>query len=96
MTQIGFPVNANFFELRLDVISFDFEGLTYQRVSAEPAVIDRNFVGDAIQLIISELPTGSGVCFAMARIAFYHEVHGERYLLSGDGAFGVEILGIRE
>ncbi|MBU2940263.1 hypothetical protein KO494_12010 [Lacinutrix sp. C3R15] len=93
---VGFPKEASFMELVFGVVCFDFETLTYTRVMAAPLVIARDYIGDSFSLSVAALPSGTGVLFAMLRVAFYQEVNGENYLLAGANAFGVEVVSVRD
>lgn len=92
--QAGFPKESDYMEVTLGLIRFDFETCTYKQVFETPLVIERDFSGDAFSITASTVPVGTGVLFAMVRVAFYQTVNGEGYLLPGGGAFGLEVVGI--
>ncbi|WP_431136062.1 hypothetical protein [Psychroserpens mesophilus] len=94
VNAVGFPKEADYMELVLGVVRFDFETKRYTRVMAAPLVIERDFLGDSFTVAVSELPSGTGTLFAMVRVAFYQEVNGDGYLLSGGNAFRVQVVGI--
>lgn len=93
---VGFPKEASFMELVFGVVRFDFQTLTYSLVMAAPLVIDREYASNSFTLSVAALPGGTGVLFAMLRVAFYQEVNGENYLLAGGNAFGVEVVSVKE
>lgn len=90
----GFPEDASYMEVLVGVIRFDFETNTYTQVIETPLVVERDFSGTSFSVVVSGLPSGDGVLFAVARVGFYQDVNGEGYLLSGDGTFGIEVLGV--
>ena len=87
-----FPKGASYVELLFGVVRFDFETNSYFNVSATPLIIERDFMGDSFSVAITELPEGTGVLFAVARVAFYQRVNTVGYMLPGNGAFGLEIV----
>jgi len=95
INEVVFPLKADYMEVVFGVICFDFETLSYTRVIASPLLIGRDYTGDGFNILLDELPGGTGVLFGMLRVAFYQEVNGERYLLSGANNFGVEIVSVK-
>ena len=93
--QLGFPAEATYMELVVGVVCYDFEADVYTRAVAPPLMMTRDFAGDGFSVTVPPLPEGTGVLYAVARVAFYQEVNGKGYLLSGDGAFGFAIVGVQ-
>ena len=87
----GFPAEADYLEVLVGVVRFDFETQRYSQVIETPLVIERDFSGDGFNIPLSGLPDGDGVMFAVARVAFYQVVNGAGYLLPG-GGFGVVVF----
>ncbi len=90
----GFPENADYLEVVLGLVCFDFETHAYTSIMAAPMVIARDFAGSSFSISISELPSGIGTMFAMVRVSYYQSVNGIRFLLLGDRAFGLEVVGV--
>lgn len=95
INEVVFPLKADYMEVVFGVLRFDFETLSYTRVIAAPLLIGRDYTGDGFDILIDELPGGTGILFGMLRVAFYQEVNGVRYLLSGANNFGVEVVSVR-
>ncbi|MGR7812111.1 hypothetical protein [Lacinutrix undariae] len=92
---VVFPKEADYMEVVFGVLRFDFETLSYTRVIASPLLIGRDYTGDTFDILVEELPGGTGILFGMLRVAFYQEVNGVRYLLSGAKSFGVEVVSVK-
>lgn len=88
-----FPKGADYMEVLVGVVRFDFDLKVFERVMAAPLVIDRDFDGDSFAVTVSELPEGQGELIAVARVAFYQRVNGKGYLLPGGAGFGVAMFG---
>ena len=88
----GFSKEATYMEVLVGLIRFDFETNTYTQVVETPLIVARDFSSDVFSVDVSGLPSGEGILFAIARVSFYQDVNGARYLLSGNGAFGVEVF----
>ena len=95
VNQAGFPAEATYMELLLGVVRYDFTTDVYTQVIESPLVIGRDFVGDGFSISVLELPAGTGVLYAVARVAYFQEVNGKGYILPGGGAFGLEVVGVR-
>lgn len=91
----GFPAEATYMELVFGIVRFDFETTVYTNVIEAPLVIERDFSGDNFSLTLPELPVGTGLMYAVARVAFYQDVNGESYILPGGSAFGFEVVGVK-
>lgn len=92
ISNLQFPEGADYMELRLGVICFDFEHLTYTTELATPMIIDRHFSGTSFSLDVPTSPRGIGQLIAVVRVAFYQDVNDSSYMLPGDGAFGLQLF----
>jgi len=92
VSKLRFPDGADYLEVGLGVIRFDFERLTYSTEWATPLMIDRTFNDTSFSLGIANAPSGIGQLIAIVRVAFYQNVNGKPYLLPGDGAFGLSVF----
>ena len=92
VSKLDFPKGADFMELMLGVLRFDFEQLTYICEWATPVSINTYFSDTSFSLGVAKEPAGTGQLMAVARVCFYQEVNGSHYLLQNDGAFGVQIF----
>lgn len=92
VSRLRFPYGADYMEVGLGVICFDFEHLTYTADWATPLVIDRRFTDSNFSLGVGAVPVDTGQLMAIVRVAFYQEVNGRPYLLPGDGAYGLQIF----
>lgn len=93
---VKFPKNADVLEVRLRLLRFDFENLTYKVSDSNPLIISRDFDQDHFSLTAPEPDAGSGLLIAFARVSFYQLVGGQKYLLPGDGALRLRIVGIED
>lgn len=89
---VDFPKGADFFELQLGLVRFDFEALSYTQEISAPLQITKGYTGGELTLSIPALPGGTGLPIALVRLAFYQELYGKRYVISGDGGFGLKIM----
>lgn len=87
-----FPKGADIMEVVVGVVRFDFDAYVYRHTMAEPILIGRDFNATDFDIYVNGLPDGEGELIAIARVAFYQEVNGERYLLSGGEGFGVTLF----
>ena len=92
VSRLRFPDGADYMEVSLGVVRFDFEQLTYSTEWATPLVIDRYFTSNSFSLNVATIPMGTGQLFAIVRVAFYQDVNGKPYLLPGEGAFGLQVF----
>lgn len=90
--QVAFPKEADYLELSICLLWFDFEKLNYSDLSIARMTIDRDFNQDTFSLACAALPKGSGMLLGLARVAFYHELHGKAYALSGGSGFGMVVF----
>ena len=96
ITLVKFPKNADILEVRLRLLRFDFETLTFKVSDSLPLLIPRDFEPDHFSLTAPEPEAGSGLLIAFVRVSFYQLVNGKSYLLPGDGALRLRIVGIEE
>ncbi|APY07258.1 hypothetical protein BWZ20_02590 [Winogradskyella sp. J14-2] len=89
----NFPKGADVMELVVGVLRFDFETCTYTSVMADALYVPRDFDASSFSISVDGLPDGDGVLVAVARVAFYQQVNGGLFLLSGAAGFGVAMFG---
>ena len=82
-----------FMEVVVGVLRFNFESCNYAHVMADPLYIDKDFDASSFSISVNGLPDGDGVLVAVARVAFYQQVNGGLFLLSGAAGFGVAMFG---
>lgn len=87
-----FPKGADYMEVLVGVVRFDFDTKVFERVLAAPLAVYRGFDGDAFSVAVSGLPEGQGELIAVVRVAFYQLVNGKGYLLPGGTGFGVGLF----
>lgn len=92
---IKFPQQADYLEVKLQLVRFDFNTLKYHSSTSSPVMINRSFTGDSFNLTATQPEGDSGLLFAVARVSFYQTVNGRPYLLSGDGSLGVSVVSVR-
>lgn len=89
-----FPDGADYMEVSVGLIRFDFELLAYEQTYSDPIVVARDFKEDSFEIILPEIPGGKGVLFSAVRVSFYQRVNGKACLLLEGDAFGVEVLSV--
>lgn len=94
LDQAPFPEGADYMEIGVGVIRFDFESLAYGQVFAAPTVIARDFEGDSFEIRCNEIPRGEGILFAMVRIAFYETVNEEGDVFGNAHSFGISVVSV--
>ncbi len=87
-----FPEGADYMEVLVGLVRFDFETHAFAQVLAAPLVVERDFDGTAFSVGVDGLPEGDGALIAVVRVAFYQMVNGEGYLLPGGAGFGVGLF----
>lgn len=87
-----FPEGADYMEVLVGVVRFDFETYNFNVSLAAPLVIERDFSGDAFSVSVDSLPAGDGDLFAVTRVAFYQWVNGKGYILPGATGFGIGLF----
>lgn len=87
-----FVEGADYMEVLVGLVRFDFETHAFTQVLAAPLVVERDFDGTAFSVGVDGLPEGDGALFAVVRVAFYQMVNGEGYLLPGGAGFGVGVF----
>lgn len=92
--QAPFPEGADYMEIGVGLIRFNFESLAYEQVFAPPAVIARDFEGDSFEIRCNEIPRGEGILFAMVRIAFYETVNEEGDVFGNAHSFGISVVSV--
>jgi len=96
VSEAQFPEEADYMEVTVGLIRFDFESLAYEHVFAEPLIIARDFHKDAFTIPCPDLPGGEGMLFYAVRVCFYRTVDGERHPVPESGHTGVRIMSVWE
>lgn len=91
-----FPKGADYMEIGVGLICFDFDTLAYEHIFADPLIIARDFQKDAFTIPCPELPGGEGMLFFAVRFSFYQTVNGERHLVPDKAHTGVRIISVLE
>lgn len=94
--QAGFPPAASGMQVTVGMVRLDFESFACQQVISDPVVIGRESPDDSFEIALGELPEGSGVLIAVARVVFHEVVEGERRIMTGENGLGIEVLEVWE
>jgi len=95
VSWIKFPQQADYLEVKLQLVRFDFNTLQYHISNSSTQMINRGYTGNSFSLTAIEPEGTSGLLFAVARVSFYQTVNGNPYLLAGDGALGVSVVSVK-
>lgn len=90
------PDGADYMEISVGLIRFDFEGLAFERVFSNPIRIAKDFRENSLEIVLREIPKGNGILFSAVRVSFYQLVNGTACILSPGNAFAFEILSVCE
>lgn len=91
-----FPKDADYMEVKVGLLRFDFETLAYAHVFADPLLIASDFQENAFTIPCPELPGGEGVLFSAVRICFYQTFDGERHPVPESAHTGARIMSVWE
>lgn len=92
--QAPFPEGADYMEISVGLIRFNFESLSYEQVFSAPAIIARDFEGDSFEVRCNGLPGGEGILFAMVRTAFYHQINEEGDVAGNAHSYGISVISV--
>lgn len=96
LTDANWPNEADYMEISVGLLRFDFETLAYGHVFADPLVIGGDFQKDSFSIACPDLPGGEGMLFSAVRVSFYRTVDGERHRVPESGHTGVRIMSVWE
>jgi hypothetical protein len=88
------PAGANGMQVRLGLLSVDFEDGNFSFHTSPPVFLNVSFVGSNFTLVADPLPIDGGIRIAIVQVRFYQELHGEKYFLQELGMQGLEIVGV--
>lgn len=94
LKAVVFPANADYMEVTLGVLRFNFESYDYRLVQSVPFIIDREATFTDFSLSTVDFGAGSGQRMALVRVRFYQVVNGAPYYLDGNGAFGLGVIDV--
>ncbi|PNQ72802.1 hypothetical protein C1T31_09840 [Hanstruepera neustonica] len=94
--HIKFPEQADFMQVCLGVVRFDFESMTYSSLETNTLKITRDFADSSFKLECLGMPKGIGTILVVARTSFYQTVGDQDYILAGGDGMGIAVVGIGE